>query len=54
MSRCVHEDYEVKFDPVTDEPEHVLCAQCNGLWPVGERINSVELALDLLKPDDQN
>jgi hypothetical protein len=49
MGKCVHEDYEVQFDPVTDEPEHVICAQCHGLWPVGERIKFTELALDLLR-----
>jgi hypothetical protein len=52
MGKCVHEDYEVTFNPETDEPEHVICALCQGLWPVGARVKTVELALELLKRNE--
>jgi len=52
MATCPHEDFEVMFNPDTSEPEHVLCAMCHGLWPVGERIKTIETALELLKPGD--
>jgi hypothetical protein len=50
MTTCPHDDVDIRFDEASNEPVHIICEQCHGIWPV-TKAKPVQVALELLRPE---